>query len=99
MHQAQGLGGLPTTVDQVTAKPQAITRRIKANFLQQTLGHVVATLQVANCPDGHQLTVSVQSARNGQGERRDGRGKAGAIIGQHVVTATHGADIGFQYRA
>ena len=53
MHQAQGLDRLPAAVDQVAAEPQPVHRRIETKLLQQALGDVVATLQVADCPSAH----------------------------------------------
>ena len=62
MHQAQGFDRLAAAVDQVAAEPQAVAGRIEAQLLQQALGDVVATLQVADGPGRHGPVLSAACA-------------------------------------
>lgn len=53
MYQPEGFQRLPAAVDQVATEPKFVGGRIETQTLQQALGGVVASLQVADGPNAH----------------------------------------------
>ena len=74
VHQAQRFQRLPTAVDQIAAEPQRVLGRVEPDLFQQLLGDVVATLQIANCPDAHRAcslnAASISAASSARSARR-----------------------------
>ena len=67
MHEAQGCERLAATIDQIAAEPQAVLRGIEADFFQQSLQWIVATLQVANGPGRQCRVLGTDSVNAGIG--------------------------------